>query len=59
MCLKSVTGADIGVVRKSGQRVAPASIYYRLLYLQGYTGVVDTHGTHVSFGTTNTIKVGK
>ena len=33
---QSVTGADVGVVRKCGKRVAPAVIYYRLLYLQGY-----------------------
>ena len=47
------------MVRKCGRRMAHTSIYYRLLYLQGYAGVVDTHGTLVSFRTTDAIKVRK
>ena len=56
---KSAIGVDVGVVRKCGQCMVPTSIYYRLLYLQGYAGVVDTHGTLVSFRTTNAIKIRK
>ena len=43
----------------SVNRAWPLLVCITLLYLQGYAGVVDTHGTLVPFEITNAIKVRK